>query len=196
MSRVHAEASRGAASRGTDGQPGQVKSTAEQVYSSVSLMSVGWCAQRIGDVEHRCHHHHRGPRQHVHIPLAHRDASERSRDRPLRGVRQPQPSSGWRHPHLCAAGLCQRQAWPSTMQNPSTPRYLTLPAPKKAAMILGHGHSATSRATVSHRASSPTRQTRLVKQSREVEFYLANTGAKALSGSPTFAAAAVGDVCL
>ena len=33
-------------------------------------------------------------------------------------------------------------------------------------------------------------------QSREVEFYLANTGAKALSGSPTFAAAAVGDVCL
>jgi acyl-CoA synthetase (AMP-forming)/AMP-acid ligase II len=33
-------------------------------------------------------------------------------------------------------------------------------------------------------------------QSREVEFYLANTGAKALSGSSTFAAAAVGDVCL
>ena len=33
-------------------------------------------------------------------------------------------------------------------------------------------------------------------QSREVESYLANTGAKALSGSSTFAAAAVGDVCL
>jgi hypothetical protein len=30
-------------------------------------------------------------------------------------------------------------------------------------------------------------------QSRAVEIYLANTGAKALSGSPTFAAAAVGD---
>jgi hypothetical protein len=30
-------------------------------------------------------------------------------------------------------------------------------------------------------------------QSREVEFYLANTGAKAPSGLPTFAAAAVGD---
>ena len=42
-------------------------------------------------------------------------------------------------PHLCAAGLCRRQAWPSTMQNPSTPRYLTLPARKKAAFILGPG---------------------------------------------------------
>ena len=63
----------------------------------------------------------------------------RSRDRPIRGVRQPQPSSGWRHPDLCAAGLGRRQAWPSTMQNPSTPRYLTLPAPTKAAFILGPG---------------------------------------------------------
>ena len=39
------EASRGAASRGMDGQPGQVKSPAGQVYSSVSLLPVGWCAR-------------------------------------------------------------------------------------------------------------------------------------------------------